>query len=140
LAAGGNIGFTTDARVGFNARIGRIHSPWWGFNPQQSEYVSQGSPTARSYSGQNNRDFFVYFGANVSYRVYNATLQGQFKDSAVTFSEDDINKQGIELWAGLAHQVSRNWNVGGFVRSRSADLKDADNDVLWGGLTVSRSM
>ncbi len=140
LAAEGNMGFTTGAGVGFSARIGRIHTPWWGFNPQQSDYASQGSPIAKNYSGQNTKDLFFYFGANVNYRFYNAILQGQFRESAVTYNSDEINSGNVELWAGVSHQVTRNWNVGGFVRSRTADLKNAEDDALWGGLTVSRSM
>lgn len=140
LAAEGNIGFTTGAGVGFSARIGRIHTPWWGFNPQQSEYVSQGSPIAKNYSGRNSSDLFLYFGANVSHQFYNAILQGQFKDSAVTYSSDEINSLNTELWVGVSHQATRSWNVGGFIRSKSAELKNADGDALWGGLTISRLM
>ncbi|MFK7995099.1 MAG: lipid A-modifier LpxR family protein [Granulosicoccus sp.] len=140
VAAEGDIGFTTGAGVGFSARVGRIHTPWWGFNPQQSDYASQGSPMARHSNGLTGRDVFFYFGANINHNLYNAILQGQFKDSAVSYSASEINRTSTELWAGVSHQVSRHWNVAGFVRSHTPELKNTLKNSLWGGLTLNRSM
>ena len=140
LSAEGDIGFTTGAGLGFNARIGLIRTPWWGFNPHQTKYTSRGTPIASNSGNQNSREFFLYFGANISHQFYNALLQGQFRKSAVTYKASEIKSENIELWAGVSHQVNRDWNIGAFVRSRTAELKNEEDDTVWGGFTIARSL
>ncbi len=61
-------------------RAGRFNSPWWGFAPELTDYMAAPVPT-ENYRG--GRELYVFLGARVKARAYNAFLQGQFRDSDV---------------------------------------------------------
>jgi hypothetical protein len=133
----GNLGYTTDVGLGISARLGKIHSPWWSFNPHQAEYMSLGSPVTGQRTGEHPREIYIWMGINARYRFYNAILQGQFRESPVTFSRDDLNPVIGDAWAGLTVEAYRGLRVSAFVRARTKELKVAKRDQLWGGVILS---
>lgn len=135
------IGFTTDASVGFGVRWGRLERPWYTFNPHPAEYISVGTPPSADNLTGSRREIYLYAGANVKYRLYNAILQGQFRDSSVSFDHDQLNPVILEGWAGFLAEVSSNYRVGMFIRARSAELdKVVTRNPVWGGILISRSL
>lgn len=135
-----NLGFATNASVGFNWRWGQITTPWWSFNPHLSDYINMGVPVVNRISRTHDPELFIWVGGNVSYRIYNAILQGQFKESKVTFDDDEIERIGYEVSAGLACEILDGIRIGIFGRKRSAALKQSDARApQWGGITISKS-
>lgn len=141
LTAEGNIGFVTDARVGFNFRWGRISTPWWSFNPQQADYINLGSPVAAPrHRRGHGRELYVWIGGLLSYRLYNVFLQGQFRDSVHTLGRDEVEPLVPEGWLGVTFGVGDGYRGSLFVRQRGEEVKVGDPVApTWGGFIVSRS-
>lgn len=136
-----NIGFTTDASVGFGMRWGRLSRPWYTFNPHPAEYISVGTPPDATSSSIGGRETYLYAGANLKYRLYNAILQGQFRDSAVAFDYDQLNPVIAEAWAGFLSEVGAGYRFGMFLRGRTAEIdKNISRNPVWGGFLISRSL
>ena len=132
-----NIGYSTDIGASVSLRWGQIETPWWSFNPHNAEYISLGSPVVGN-SQKNQTESYLWLGASVKYRLYNAILQGQFRDSEVSFDRDELNHIIVELWLGYTHEFDQQWQLSGFIRTRNneIDLPTVDNPV-WGGFIVS---
>lgn len=136
-----DLGFTTGIGVGFNWRFGRINTPWWSFNPHQSDYVNFGAniaPTARA--GLRISERYIYAGGNLNYNAYNAFVQGQFRSSAFTVERSDIVEATAEAWVGASYELQNQLRVDVFIRARSRELKLPESVPLaWGGLIFSKS-
>jgi len=67
-------------------------------------------------------------------RAYNVFLQGQFKDSAVTYSSDEVNHAIIEAWVGYTIGLSDGYSFTYSIRGHSSELKqgNGDRNVVWG--------
>jgi len=136
-----NIGFTTDASVGFGARFGFLRRPWYTFNPHPAEYISIGTAPNNNQPRSGDREMFLYAGVNVKFRLYNAILQGQFRDSAVSYDYDELNPVVAEGWAGFLTEVTSGYRFGMFVRGRTAEIDIGDaRSPVWAGLLLSRSL
>jgi len=136
-----NLGFTTDASVGFGFRWGKLARPWYTFNPHPAEYISVGTPPDSSGFTDDSREIYFYAGANVKYRLYNAILQGQFRDSELVIDRDQLNPLVAEGWAGVLAEVGAGYRFGLFVRGRTAEIdKGIARNPMWGGILISRSL
>jgi len=140
LTTEGNLGFVTNVSVGFNWRWGRITTPWWSFNPHLSDYINMGVPIVNESERTHDPEFYIWLGSSVQYRIYNAILQGQFRESAVTFDDDEIEKITAELTIGIARELFDGIRLSLFARKRSAALKQSNvRAPQWGGITISKS-
>jgi len=138
---GGSIGYITDIGVGLFARAGKIHSPWWSFNPHQTESIHVGAPilSANKESGGTERYFWT--GINLKYRAYNAFLQGQFRNSSVTFTREEINPWIVETWVGYTRSFGKTYRVNFSIRASTPELKIGEKrPPVWGSLTISKSI
>ncbi len=134
-----NIGFTTDINAGVNFRFGRLSSPWWTFAPHQAEYVNLGNPSVTIEGSERRREIYVYAGATFKYRVYNAMLQGQFRDSRLSFDHDQIIPELLEVWAGISYELPSGIRVGVFGRALTEELDiPGFGAPRWAGLTFSQ--
>ncbi|HEX7116637.1 MAG TPA: lipid A deacylase LpxR family protein, partial [Steroidobacter sp.] len=100
-----SVGYLTETSAAVTARIGRFNTPWWSFAPELTDYMASPVPVARN-SGRDAMYFFA--GVRVKARAYNAFLQGQFRDSDVTYSFADIEPIVAEAWVGFVTQVLEN--------------------------------
>ncbi len=134
-----NIGFSTDMGMSVSMRLGSIQTPWWSFNPHNSEYISLGSPVVAT-SNKDKIESYLWLGGSVKYRFYNAFLQGQFRDSEVTYNRDELNPIIVELWLGYTHGFEQQWQLSGFIRARNneIDLATVDSPV-WGGFIINKA-
>lgn len=134
-----NVGFATDVGVSFSLRWGTIQTPWWTFNPHNAEYISLGSPVA-TVTQSNTTESYLWLGMSLKYRFYNAFLEGQFRDSVVTYDRDDLNSLIREVWLGYTYEFEQNWQLSGFIRARNHEIDlPTVNDPVWGGFIISRS-
>jgi hypothetical protein len=132
-------GYLTEASYAVSARLGAIHSPWWAFNPERVDYIAQPSP-ATSGRGGELREVYVWAGAKLRLRAYNAFLQGQFRDSDHRFSANEINHVIGELWLGVTAQFSGGTQMSYAVRLQTAEVQDGlgRRDPIWAGVTISK--
>jgi len=137
----GSIGTVTEASLAFNARWGRIESPWWAFTPEQTTYVQETQPLAPPLGLDAAPEVFVFAGARAKLRAYNAFLQGQFRHSDLTYADGDVNKALAEVWAGVEWRTSSGWALQYLARWESPELRggSGSRSFTWGSIEISKS-
>ena len=141
-----SVGYLTEASIGASARWGRINTPWWSFTPERADYVAQPAPVIGTSVGGSARERYAWAGIKVRRRLYNAFLQGQFRDSAVEFSSQAIEPLVVEAWLGMTWQISRVFRLSYVVRYQSdarrvvAAIPGTDRshqpDIPWIGVRI----
>lgn len=135
---GGSVGYITETSLSLSGRWGRINTPWWSFTPENSDYNSQPAPVVGNSLGRHQREVFLWGGVKVRARAYNAFLQGQFRDSDVTFDHGEINHVIGEAWLGLTTQFGASrWSY--VVRYHTKEIKEGSGarNPLWAGILFS---
>lgn len=134
----GSVGFLTEASASISVRAGRFNSPWWGFAPELTDYMAAPVPT-ESYRG--GREMYVFLGARVKARAYNAFLQGQFRDSEVRYTSDEVQPLLAEAWIGVATQILDQTQLSYALHYQTAELRDgpASRDALWGAVQLTHA-
>lgn len=135
-----SIGYITDVSLGLGTRFGDIRSPWWSFNPHQFDYSNMGIPTFRTGRSTQFQELFFWGGVDLRYRLYNALLQGQFRESAVTYNASEVNHWIAEAWLGVTKRYESGYKFSFVLRASTAELNvgEARNPV-WGGIIFGRS-
>lgn len=137
---GATAGFATQAGAGISARWGRFSTPWWAFVPDYAEYISLGTPISGHVAAGIGDELFVWGGLNLRYSFYNALLEGQFRDSEVTYDRDELRSELAEASLGLTVGIGEGTYVTLAVRARTPELRDADAALpVWGSLVFSRT-
>jgi len=140
-----NAGFITDINMGFSWRWGRIHSPWWAFNPYQSKYIQQSMPVFASDQvggdlAQKKNELYLWAGARLNLRLYNAFLQGQFRRSEVTISSGDLQRLVAEYWFGATAELAKKYHASIFLRGTTDEFRgQKSRSLAWVGLVFSRA-
>ena len=136
----GNLGFITDVNAGISWRWGRISTPWWSFNPYQSKYIQQSMPVFSSNSAEKADEFYVWAGGRLNVRLYNALLEGQFRDSVVTISSDDMQRLVAEYWLGMTKGFAKEYSASIFLRGNTDEYHGANaRSEAWVGLVLSHA-
>ena len=138
----GNIGYITEGSVSIAARWGRIASPWWGFAPSRSNYLPQLIPLSRhDFRPSETRELYFWSAFTLHTRAYNAFLQGQFRDSVVTFPGSALNHVIGDLSIGLTARLGNSVNVSYAFHYQTNEIKHGigARDIRWGSLAISRS-
>ncbi|MDO8418059.1 MAG: lipid A deacylase LpxR family protein [Agitococcus sp.] len=136
----GSIGFLTEANSAISARWGRINTPWWSFAPDRAEYFSQPTTGLLNNSATGSSEFYVWAGAKIRARAYNAFLQGQFRDSELTYSSREVRPVLGEAWLGVTKQISPHSRLSWVWRYQSSELRsgNGDRNLLWGSILINR--
>jgi hypothetical protein len=136
----GSVGYLTETSAAVSMRIGHFHSPWWAFAPELRDYISAPLPVVSSSAGDRGEAYF-FAGARIKARVYNAFLQGQFRDSAVEYSAAQIESVVAEAWIGFVTQLLEQTQLSYTLNYQSAELREGKGarDSLWAGVQVSHS-
>ncbi|MGH8481459.1 MAG: lipid A deacylase LpxR family protein [Nevskiaceae bacterium] len=134
-------GYLTEASVALTLRWGRIHTPWWSFVPERAEYMMEPAPVFGGASPDGPRELYAWAGIKGRARLYNAFLQGQFRDSDLTYDFGDTRPLIGELWAGVTAELAAGYRLSYVLRYQTSELRTepGDRDLFWGGLSVSRS-
>ncbi|MCM8856146.1 MAG: lipid A deacylase LpxR family protein [Candidatus Thiodiazotropha sp.] len=135
------VGYSTDLNSSISFRLGKLNTPWWSFIPHQSEYISLGQTFGdNAQQGANPAELFVWGGLNLKYRLYNAILQGQFRDSAVTYDHDDLEPLILDGWLGITKTFRNGFGIRFVMRKQNYEIKGSGrNDPFWSGLIISRT-
>lgn len=133
-------GYLTEASYAVSTRLGAIDSPWWSFSPERADYIARPSPVIRG-RGNGLNELYVWAGAKVRLRGYNAFLQGQFRDSDHTLAADQINHVIGEAWIGVTGQFFSGTQLSYAVRYQTAEIREGSGrrDPVWAGITISHS-
>lgn len=120
-------------------RTGRIHSPWSSFNPELTSY---GEKSSYSSNAKSVNEHYFWAGVAVKARAYNAFLQGQFRDSAVTYEHRQLNPLLVEAWAGYTFAFKQGYRISYVLRGHSSEIEGGagDRNLLWGGIIIARSI
>jgi len=126
--ASANIGYQTNLGLGLAVRAGHIISDVWTL---PHDPINRGN-FLPSLAGDEWYLWAAYRGIVVG---YDALLQGQFRDSDVTYSQDDIKNFVHNAAVGLTVtykpvQVTFSINA----KSSELDARAADRDQIWGGI------
>lgn len=133
-----SVGYITEVSWSLSSRAGKIHTPWVSFNPELTTYGEKSIPDLSIKVSEQ----YAWAGISLKLRAYNVFLQGQFKDSAVTYSNDEINHGLIEAWLGYTLAFSDGYSITYAVRGHTSELKQGNGDrtVVWGGLLLSKTI
>jgi hypothetical protein len=136
----GSVGYLTEGSYGIAARFGNIRTPWWSYNPQIAEYAEKSVPVISAEGGGAER--YVWLGVNLHARLYNAFLQGQFRDSPVRFSYDELRPIVLEGWLGYTWATASGWRYSYALRGQTSEIRDGPGDRhdLWAGIVISHAM
>jgi hypothetical protein len=134
-------GYLTEASVAVTLRWGRIHTPWWSFMPERAEYMKEPAPVFGGASRDGPRELYAWAGIKGRARLYNAFLQGQFRDSDLSYDFDDTRPLIGEVWAGVTAELASGYRLSYVLRYQTSELRagPGDRDLFWGGLSLSRS-
>ncbi|MEJ2395368.1 MAG: lipid A deacylase LpxR family protein [Candidatus Thiodiazotropha sp.] len=134
------LGYTTDLRASLSARWGKLSTPWWSFTPHQNEYINLGQTLSnKTKQGVNAPEFYLSGGVQVKYRLYNALLQGQLRESPVTFDHDELEPVILSAWLGVNKTFSSGLGLSLVIQAQSNEIDDPDlPNTVWGGLVVSK--
>lgn len=140
-SAGGSVGYVTEATIGASARWGRIGSQWWRFEPSPGEYMRYGAPQRLSNDIEAENEWYFWFSIEGNLRLYNALLEGQFRDSPVTFTRGELRKFMLESTAGFTFDIpSTDFRAEISLSHRTGEIEGAEGDnPLWGRISLSRS-
>lgn len=134
---GASVGYITQFSAGLTARWGEFSTPWWSFNPDFGEYINLGAPGARPGA----TELYLWTGAHLQQRFYDAFLEGQFRDSAVTFDRPgELDSSLWELNVGVTWGLPSGYHATLALRARDNELRDGNGQrPAWGSLIVGRS-
>ncbi|HEX7027709.1 MAG TPA: lipid A deacylase LpxR family protein [Gammaproteobacteria bacterium] len=136
-AARVSVGYLTEVSYGGGFRWGKIRSPWWKFNADLNPHGVKEDPTPVTASHRD--ELYCFAGVNLRLRLYNALLQGQFRDSAVEYDHEQLNRLILEGWIGVTKEFSSGFRISYVVRRQSSEFKEglADRPFTWGGIIIS---
>ncbi|MGI9289398.1 MAG: lipid A deacylase LpxR family protein [Pseudomonadales bacterium] len=133
-----SLGYITEASLSLSVRTGRLSSPWWSFTPELSSYGEKSMPFAGAQSRAAER--FFWAGVAIRGRAYNAFLQGQFRQSDVSYTAGDLNHLLLEAWLGYTVAWSNGYRFSYMARGHTSEVEQGTGNrrLLWGGLVFSK--
>jgi hypothetical protein len=135
-----SVGYLTEASYAVSTRFGAINSPWWTFAPERVDYLAQPTPLPPP-SADGSGELYVWAGAKLRLRAYNAFLQGQFRDSAHTMDASDLNHVIGEAWLGITNRLSNGTQLAYVMRYQTAEVRSGAGrrNPVWAEVTISHS-
>lgn len=123
---GVSLGFQTNMSASLAARVGNIESPFWSlpYDP-----VNRGN----FLPSRAKDEWYFWSAVRVHVVAYDALLQGQFRDSNVEYSEDDIERLVYDGGVGFTWGFDKS-QLTISVNKKSPDLKFVDRNQIWGGV------
>ncbi len=135
-AVGGNLGYYTDLSAGFDIRLGKIGTPYY---THSANPLSDYNHMKCQFCGGDDNYFFASYRARLV--GYNVLLQGQFRNSVVTFSGSEIERLLHEAALGWAYHFKSNWKLTYSLNYKSEEYKGVESRAHWfGGLYLSKNL
>src|SRR5690606_32567162 len=133
-----SVGYLTEASWSLSFRDGKYHTPWSSFNPELASY---GEKSTYNTSSRAIREHYFWAGMAVKARAYNAFLQGQFRDSPVTYDHHELNPIVFEAWLGYTIAFAEGYRLSYVLRGHTSEIKHGagDRNLMWGGVILART-
>lgn len=133
----GSVGFLTEASAAVSMRVGRFNSAWWSFAPELADYMQ--APVAAEATRGSRNELYLFMGARVKARAYNAFLQGQFRESEVKYAFGDIEPVVAQAWIGVVTQVMEQTQLSYTLNYQTAELRAGEGaqSSLWGAVQLT---
>jgi hypothetical protein len=137
----GSIGYLTEASAAISMRVGRFNTSWWSFAPELTDYIAPPVPVESASSRGGPGELFFFAGARIKARAYNAFLQGQFRDSDVTYSWDEIEPVVAQAWIGVVAEIFEQTQLSYTLNYQSGELREGEGaqSSLWGGVQLAHA-
>lgn len=138
---GASVGYLTEVNAELVFRSGPLRTPWWGAPPISSDYAGQPAMMTRPDPGAAAGHGVIFeAGIESRLRLYNAFLQGQFRDSDVTYASRELNHALLEGWIGVAFELKGGLELCYTVRRQSRDIARGAGAraFTWGHLSFAR--
>lgn len=134
-----SLGYLTEVSWSLGIRGGKYHTAWSSFNPELASY---GEKSTYITSSSALSEHYFWAGFSLKARAYNSFLQGQFRDSAVTYSAADLKPFLAEAWLGYTFAFKEGYRISYALRAQSSEIKEGpgNRDILWGGLVISKAI
>ena len=134
----GSVGYITETSWSLSMRVGKIHTPWISFNPELTSYGEKSIPSSLTRVSEQ----YFWTGISFKLRPYNAFLEGQFRDSEVTYDADQINRGIVEAWMGYTIALTDGYSFSYSIRGHTSEINEGsgDRNVIWGGVLISKSI
>jgi hypothetical protein len=134
-----SVGYLTEASWSLSMRAGQIHSPWSSFNPELASY---GEKSSYSSDAKSINEQYFWAGLAIKGRVYNAFLQGQFRDSAVSYDPNELRPLLVEAWMGYTFAFKKGYRISYVLRGHSSEVEQGagDRNLVWGGVIIAYSI
>lgn len=134
-----SLGYLTETSWSLSVRDGKINSPWASFNP---DLISYGEKSTYSNSSFSSNERYFWAGVTLKARFYNAFLQGQVRDSDLTYSYSELRPVIAEGWVGYTYSFKQGYRVSYVLRAQTSEIKagDGDRSVVWGGLIFAKTI
>lgn len=135
----GSIGYLSEAGVALSFRNGLISSPDHRFNPAITSYGEQSSA---SESGYGSEESYFWGGIGLKFRLYNAFLEGQLRDSVHTLEKSRLRPFIAEFWAGYTVSLLKQIKLSYVFRAHTSEIKNGTGDrhLMWGGFILSKTI
>lgn len=134
-----SVGYITEASAGLSFRSGKINSSWASFNPDLTSYGEKASfdGTTKALS-----EHYFWGGVALKARAYNAFLEGQFRESVVSYDREDLNSILVEAWLGYTIAFHNGIRLSYVLRGHTSEVRhgQGDRDLLWGSITLARAI
>lgn len=123
---GVSLGYQTNANVSIAMRAGKLRSPFWSlpFDP-----VNRGS----FVPSRARNEWYFWSAFRAHYVVYDVLLQGQFRESEVSFDADEIERLVYDGAIGLTLGYEKSTFVFS-INAKTSELKISDRRQAWGGV------
>ena len=118
-----NLGYYTAIGASLGFKLGKIGSSWWGF---ESNYMEYGDVLNRDR--KTLFESYVYLVGKYDYVLYDAMLQGQFRESTYTLSPNQLVRSVGQIDMGYLLRVGlyETW-IGLAMRSTNFSLHSRDH-------------
>jgi hypothetical protein len=133
-------GYITEGSAALGIRWGRINSPWWGSVNESANYPALPIPLFSSPFAAKTRELYFSAGVKLRARLYNSFLQGQFRSSALTYSQAELKPLLLESWLGVTTDVG-GLQIQYALHYQSAELRSGRGarDLTWAGVTLTKN-
>ncbi|MEM7208833.1 MAG: lipid A deacylase LpxR family protein [Pseudomonadota bacterium] len=133
FTASGSVGYYTDVAFGGDFRLGRITSPYYAHSANPLSVYNHGNciPCAA-----NDSYFFASYRARIV--LYNALLQGQFRDNPIEFEAGDLDRLLHEAGIGYTYHFTPGYQLTYALNYKSPEFFGEERrSHWWGGLYMS---
>ena len=135
---GGSFGYVTQANWGLSMRAGKINSPWWTDHPELDIY---GESSGFSGPVKGVEENYFSMGIQAYGRLYNGLIQGQFRESKVTYDFDETRHFLYGGWIAYTLTFKPGIRVRYFARVQSSELKQGEGNraFYWAGFSFTQA-